>query len=62
MFALTFSKILYLCTQYQIIIKSIWHTLTLAGIIVPVVHSDGNGLPLGAEENANYANVAKNCN
>ena len=35
-------------------IKEALHLLTLAGIIVPVVHSDGNGLPLGAEENANY--------
>ena len=35
-------------------IKNILHLLTLAGLIIPVTHSDGNGLPLGAEENSNY--------
>ena len=28
--------------------------LTLAGLIKPVTHSDGNGVPLGAEENSSY--------
>ena len=36
------------------VIKEALHLLTLAGIITPVTHSDGNGLPLGAEENNNY--------
>lgn len=35
-------------------IKSALHLLTLAGLIKPVVHSDGNGTPLGAEENTNF--------
>lgn len=35
-------------------IKETLHLLTLAGLIKPVIHSDGNGLPLGAEENNNY--------
>lgn len=30
------------------------HLLTLAGLIKPVVHTDGNGLPLGAEANESY--------
>ncbi len=28
--------------------------MTLAGLIKPVTHSDGNGVPLGAEENDSY--------
>ena len=28
--------------------------LTLAGLVVPVVHSDANGVPLGAEEDGRY--------
>ena len=35
-------------------IRDALHLLTLAGLIKPVTHSDGNGLPLGAEENAGY--------
>ncbi len=35
-------------------IKDALHLLTLAGLVTPVKHSDGNGLPLGAEENGNY--------
>ncbi len=35
-------------------IKDALHLLTLAGLITPVKHSDGNGLPLGAEENGSY--------
>lgn len=35
-------------------IKEALHLLTLAGLIKPVVHTDGNGLPLGAEENNSY--------
>lgn len=37
------------------VIRDALHLLTLAGLIKPVVHSDGNGLPLGAEENVSYA-------
>ena len=35
-------------------IKDALHLLTLAGIIKPIVHTDGNGVPLGAEENDSY--------
>lgn len=35
-------------------IKDALHLLTLAGLIKPVTHSDGNGVPLGAEENSSY--------
>lgn len=36
------------------VIKEALHLLTLSGLIKPVTHSDGNGVPLGAEENCNY--------
>lgn len=36
------------------VIREALHLLTLAGLITPVTHSDGNGLPLGAEENGRY--------
>lgn len=36
------------------VIKDALHLLTLAGLIKPVTHSDGNGVPLGAEENDGY--------
>lgn len=35
-------------------VKEALHLLTLAGLIIPVRHTDGTGLPLGAEENAAY--------
>lgn len=35
-------------------IKDALHLLALAGLVIPVKHSDANGLPLGAEENENY--------
>ena len=35
-------------------IKDAISLLTLAGLISPVTHTAGNGVPLGAEENANY--------
>lgn len=35
-------------------IKKALQLLSLAGLIVPVTHTDGNGLPLGAENNNNY--------
>ena len=35
-------------------IKKVLHLLTLAGLVIPVTHSDGNGLPLGAEEDSSY--------
>ena len=35
-------------------IKEALHLLTLAGLIKPVTHTDGNGLPLGAEENSSF--------
>ena len=35
-------------------IKDALHLLSLAGLVVPVVHSNANGLPLGAEENDRY--------
>ncbi len=36
------------------VIKDALHLLTLAGLIKPVVHSDGNGVPLGAEANEGF--------
>lgn len=36
------------------VIKDALHLLTLAGLIKPVVHTDGNGLPLGAEANEGF--------
>lgn len=39
---------------HSTVIKEALRLLTLAGLIKPVVHSDGNGLPLGAEENDSY--------
>lgn len=35
-------------------VKEALHLLTLAGLIIPVKHTDGTGLPLGAEENERY--------
>lgn len=39
---------------HSVQIKECLHLLTLAGLITPVKHSDGNGVPLGAEENNRY--------
>lgn len=36
------------------VIKDALRLLTLAGLIKPVTHSNGNGVPLGAEENDGY--------
>ena len=36
------------------LIKDALHLLTLAGLVVPVKHTDGTGVPLGAEENNSY--------
>lgn len=36
------------------IVRDALHLLTLAGLIHPVKHTDGTGLPLGAEESDNY--------
>lgn len=36
------------------LVKDALHLLTLAGLITPVKHTDGTGLPLGAEENERY--------
>jgi len=36
-------------------VREALHLLTLAGLIVPVIHSDGNGIPLGAEANDSFA-------
>ena len=38
----------------SILVKDALHLLTLAGLIAPVTHSDGTGIPLGACENQNY--------
>ena len=35
-------------------IKETLNLLSLAGVIVPVIHSNANGIPLGAEENPSY--------
>lgn len=36
------------------VVKEALHLLTLAGLVIPVKHTDGNGIPLGAEENNSY--------
>ena len=36
------------------LVKDALHLLTMAGLIIPVKHSDGTGLPLGAEENDKF--------
>lgn len=36
------------------IVRDALHLLTLAGLITPVKHTDGNGVPLGAEEDPSY--------
>ena len=36
------------------VVREALHLLTLAGMIIPVKHTNGNGLPLGAEENDSY--------
>ena len=36
-------------------VKDALQLLTLAGLIFPVIHSNGNGVPLGAEENYSYS-------
>jgi len=36
------------------VIKEALHLLSLAGLVVPVVHTDANGVPLGAEEDVNF--------
>lgn len=36
------------------VIKEALRLLSMAGLIIPIVHSDANGIPLGAEENENY--------
>lgn len=36
-------------------VKEALQLLTLAGLIFPVIHSNGNGVPLGAEENNSYS-------
>lgn len=36
------------------LVKDALHLLTLAGLIIPVKHSDANGAPLGAEEKESY--------
>lgn len=50
------SKFVYrqVADVHSSVIKEALHLLTLAGIIKPVTHSDGNGLPLGAEEKPAY--------
>ena len=35
-------------------VRDALHLLTLAGLVIPVKHTDGTGIPLGAEENDNY--------
>lgn len=39
---------------HSTLVRDALRLLTLAGLIFPVSHSDGTGLPLGAEENDNY--------
>lgn len=35
-------------------VKKALEMLTMAGLIIPVTHSDANGIPLGSEADANY--------
>ena len=49
---LIFSRISQDYRSYQI--KEALELLRLAGLITPVIHTAGNGLPLGAEENDSY--------
>ena len=49
----------FVCAQvdkniHSAIIKEALHLLSMARLIIPVTHTDGNGLPLGAEENVAY--------
>lgn len=39
------------------VIKRAVETLVLAGLVLPVVHTSGNGLPLGAEVNRKYTRM-----
>lgn len=39
---------------YSYAIKDTLSLLTLAGLITPVIHTDANGVPLGAEENNSF--------
>lgn len=36
------------------VIREALHLLTLAGLVIPVIHSNANGMPLGAEEDRRY--------
>ena len=36
------------------VVREALHLLTLSGLIIPVKHTDGTGLPLGAEEDVRY--------
>ena len=49
----------FICSQASrdtksTVVKEALHLLALAGLVVPVVHTDANGVPLGAEEDANF--------
>jgi predicted AAA+ superfamily ATPase len=49
----------FICSQASrdtksTVVKEALHLLSLAGLIIPVVHTDANGVPLGAQENANF--------
>jgi predicted AAA+ superfamily ATPase len=48
----TFSKVAQDATSKEV--KEALQLLTLAGLIIPVTHSDATGVPLGAEENTSY--------
>lgn len=51
------SKFVYAIASKDVrsnMVKEALHLLSLAGLIVPVKHTNANGLPLGAEENSNY--------
>ena len=42
------------CRLDTSVVREALHLLTLAGLITPVKHTDGTGVPLGAEENNSY--------
>lgn len=39
---------------HSTLVRDALHLLTLAGLVTPVKHTDGTGVPLGAEENDSY--------
>ena len=50
-------KFVYAAAAHDVhssVVREALQLLTLAGLVIPVKHTDGTGVPLGAEENNNY--------